>query len=62
MIAGEWVGQTIALRGLLGWAFGPRNSMKNWHHGDGGSDEVVLIVKKSISLVCLTRSMRALRE
>jgi hypothetical protein len=23
------VGQAIAFRGLLGWAFGPRNSMKN---------------------------------
>jgi hypothetical protein len=21
---------------LLGWAFRPRNFMKNWHHGDGG--------------------------
>jgi hypothetical protein len=24
------VGQTIGFRGLLGWAFGPRNFMKNW--------------------------------
>jgi hypothetical protein len=23
------VGQTIVFRGLLGWAFGPRNFMKN---------------------------------
>jgi hypothetical protein len=25
----EKVGQTIVFRGLLGWAFGPRNFMKN---------------------------------
>jgi hypothetical protein len=56
------VGQTIVLCGLLGWAFGPRKFMKNGHHGNGGSDEVVLAVKKSRSLVCLTLSMRALRE
>jgi hypothetical protein len=33
----------------LGWAFGPRKLMKNWHHGNGGSDEVDLTVKKSRS-------------
>jgi hypothetical protein len=40
------VGQTIGLRGLLGWAFRPRNFMKKWHHGIGGSGEVGLTVKK----------------
>ena len=34
---------------LLGWAFRPRNFMKNWHHGKGGSGEVGLTVKKSRS-------------
>ena len=29
------MGQTIAFRGLLGWAFGPRNFMKNCPSGDG---------------------------
>src|SRR5450432_2156434 len=54
--------QTIVFSGLLGWACGPRNFMKNWHHGKGGSGEVGVTVEKSRSLVCLTRSMRALRE
>jgi hypothetical protein len=56
------VAETIAFGGLFEWAFGPRNPMKNWHHGEGGSGKVVLTVKKLRSLVCLTRSMRALRE
>jgi hypothetical protein len=34
---------------LLGWAAGPRNFMKNWHPGRGGSGEVGLAVKKSRS-------------
>jgi hypothetical protein len=34
---------------LLGWAFGPRKLMKNWHHGNGGSDEVGWTVKNSRS-------------
>ncbi|MGB7719879.1 MAG: hypothetical protein WBL65_08250, partial [Bryobacteraceae bacterium] len=49
--------QTIAFCGfcgLLGWAFGPRNFMKNWHPGRGGSGEVGLAVKKLRSLACLT--------
>jgi hypothetical protein len=54
------VGQTIALRGLFEWAFGPRNPMKNWDHGKGGSGEVGLTVKKSRSLVCLTLEHAAL--
>jgi hypothetical protein len=43
-----FVGQAIlpAFSTLLGWAFGPRNFMKNGHHGNGGSDEVGLAVKK----------------
>ncbi|MGA9624869.1 MAG: hypothetical protein WBQ65_10385, partial [Bryobacteraceae bacterium] len=49
------VGQAIAFCGLLGWAFGPRNFMKNWHPGRGGSGEVGLAVKKLRSLACLTR-------
>lgn len=28
-LAREQVGQTVASPGLLGWAFGPRNLMKN---------------------------------
>ena len=56
------VGQTIAFSGLLGWAFGPRNLMKNWHHGKGRRGEVGVTVEKSRLLVCLIRSMRALRE
>jgi hypothetical protein len=48
------VGQTIAFCRLLGWAFGPRKLMKNWHHGKGGSGEVGLTVEKSRSFVCLT--------
>ena len=35
------VGQAIAFCGLLGWAFRPRNLMKNWHHGKGGSGRSV---------------------
>jgi len=54
------VGQTIAFRGLLGWAFRPRNFMKKWHHGNGESGEVGLTVKKSRSLVCLTLERAAL--
>jgi hypothetical protein len=54
------VRQTIALRGLFEWAFGPRNPMKNWDHGKGGSGEVGLTVKKSRSLVCLTLEHAAL--
>jgi len=56
------VGQAIAFCGLLGWAFGPRKLMKNWHHGKGGSGKVGVAVKKLRSLACLIRSMRALRE
>ena len=48
------MGQAVALRGLLGWAFRPRNFMKNWHHRNGGSGEVGLTVKKLRSLACLT--------
>jgi hypothetical protein len=36
--------------------------MKNWHYGKGGSGEVGMAVEKLRPLVCLTRSMRALRE
>jgi hypothetical protein len=50
------------LRILLGWAFRPRNFMKNWHHGSGGSGKVVGTVEKSRPRYCLIRSMRALRE
>ena len=45
---------------LLGWAAGPRKLMKNWHHGNGGSDEVGWTVKKARSLVCLTLEHAAL--
>ena len=44
------------------WAFGPRKLMKNWHSSEGGSGKVGRTVKKSRSLICLIRSMRALRE
>jgi hypothetical protein len=56
------VGQPIAFCRLFEWAFGPRNPMKNWDHGRRGSGKVVLTVEKSRSFVCLTWSMRALRE
>jgi len=56
------VGQTIAFCRLLGWAFRPRNFMKNWHHVKVGGGKVGLTVKKSRSVVCLIWSMRALRE
>jgi hypothetical protein len=46
----------------LGWAFGPRKSMKNWHYRKGRSGKVGVAVKKLRSLVCLVWSMRALRE
>ena len=29
LVPGGWGGQTIVFCGLLGWAFGPRNFMKN---------------------------------
>jgi hypothetical protein len=48
--------------GRFEWAFGPRNPMKNWHHEEGGSGEVVTTVENSRSLACLTRGMRALRK
>jgi len=54
------VGQTIVLCRLFEWAFGPRNPMKNWDHGEGGSGEVVLTVKKLRSFVCLTLEHAAL--
>ena len=41
--------EAAAFRTLLGWAAGPRKLMKNWHHGNGGSDEVGWTVKKSRS-------------
>jgi hypothetical protein len=57
---GSQVGQTIVLCRLFEWAFGPRNPMKNWDHGKGGSGEVGLTVKKSRSFVCLTLEHAAL--
>ena len=39
---------------LFEWAFGPRNPMKNWHHGSGESGEVVGTVEKSRPRLCLT--------
>jgi len=36
------VGQTIAFRGLLGWAFGPRNFMKN---GGAGAFACQLLIR-----------------
>src|ERR1035438_5937947 len=47
---------------LLGWAFRPRNFMKNWHDGSGGSGKVGGTVAKLRPRLCLIRSMRALRE
>jgi DNA-binding NarL/FixJ family response regulator len=38
-----------SLQNLLGWAFRPRNFMKNWHHGSGESGKVGWTVKKSRS-------------
>jgi hypothetical protein len=52
-------------RSLLGWAFGPRNFMKNRHGGimiKARVGEVEGTVEKLRLLACLIRSMRALRE
>jgi hypothetical protein len=37
-LPGRLVGQTIAFRGLLGWAFRPRNFMKNFARLGGFPD------------------------
>src|ERR1022692_3897906 len=42
---------------LLGWAFRPRNFMKNWHHCNGGSGKVVGTVEQSRPRLCLIWSM-----